>query len=251
MVSTAETSRHINNEKYILPISYGGMLVETLLAVLALIAVGSLAVNGKLPSGPPPVIFAKAVSGFLYKIGLPENISYTIVSLAISAFVLTTLDAVTRLGRIAFQELFKQEGNSKRFSVQKILSKSYIASASTLASAYFLATHGYQNIWPIFGASNQLLAVLSLAGCAVFIKHTRKNGLMLIIPAIVMMTITFTSLSFSIKSKIILLIDGKFNVMVDGFQFIILILLFILGIIVLISCGMRLLKKRPDPVVMP
>jgi len=216
------------------------------LAVLALIAVGSLAFNGKLPSGPPPVIFATAVSGFLYQIGLPIGISYTLVSLAISAFVLTTLDAVARLGRIAFQELFMQEENEKKFFIQNFLSKSYVASICTLAAAYLLSIHGYKNIWPIFGASNQLLAVLSLAGCAVFIKHTNKSGLMLIIPAVIMMTITFTSLFLSIKSKIILFLDGGFNMVIDGFQFIILIMLFILGIIVLISCSVKLLKKIPD-----
>jgi carbon starvation protein len=72
---------------------------------------------------------------------------------------------------------------------------------------------------------------------------------MLIIPAVIMMVITFTSLTFSIRNKIILFLDGKFNMMIDGFQFIILIMLFILGLIVLISCGEKLLKKIPDPVV--
>jgi carbon starvation protein len=248
MVSTAETSRHLTNEKYILPVSYGAMLVETLLAVLALISVGSLAINGKLPSGPPPVIFATAVSGFLYKIGLPSNISYTIVSLAISAFVLTTLDAVTRLGRIAFQEFFRHEEETNKL-IHKFLSQSFIASACTLAAAYLLAINGYQNIWPIFGASNQLLAVLSLAGCAVFIKHTRRRGFMLIIPAVIMMIITFTSLILSMRNKIIMLIDGRFNMVIDGFQLVILIMLFILGFIVLISCGEKLFKKIPDPVL--
>jgi carbon starvation protein len=247
MVSTADTSKQITNEKYILPISYGAMLIETLLAVLALIAVGSLAVNGKLPSGPPPVIFATAVSGFLYQIGLPLNISYTIVSLAISAFILTTLDTVTRLGRIVFQELFRRE-ETKKLSVQKFLSQSYVASVCTLAAAYLLSIHGYQKIWPIFGTSNQLLAVLSLAGCAVFIKHTRRRGFMLIIPALIMMAITFTSLIFSIKNKITMFFDGKFDMTVDGFQFVILIMLFILGLVLLISCGEKLLKKIPDPV---
>ena len=249
MVSTADTSRQITNEKYILPISYGAMLIETLLAVLALICVGSLAVGGKLPSGPPPVVFATAVSGFLYEIGLPLNVSYTIVSLAISAFVLTTLDTVTRLGRIVFQELFKQDDDVKKISyVRKFFSRSPVASICTLAAAYLLAIHGYQKIWPIFGASNQLLAVLSLAGCAVFIKHTHRKGFMLVIPAVIMMTITFTSLTFSIRNKIILFLDGRFDMAIDGFQFIILIMLFILGLIVLISCGEKLLKKIPDPV---
>jgi len=248
MVSTADTSKQITNEKYILPISYGAMLIETLLAVLALIAVGSLAVNGKLPSGPPPVTFATAVSGFLHKIGLPLNISFTIVSLAISAFVLTTLDTVTRLGRIVFQELFREEDNSKKLSVRKLLSTSYIASILTLSAAYLLSIHGYQKIWPIFGTSNQLLAVLSLAGCAVFIKHTRKRGFMLVIPAVIMMTITFTSLVLNIRNKIVMFFDGRFDMAIDGFQFIILIMLFILGLIVLVSCGKKLLQKLPEPV---
>ena len=250
MVSTGVTSKQISNEKYILPVSYGAMLVETLLAVLALISVGSLFVNGKMPSGEPPVIFATAVSGFLHKLGLPANISYIIVSLAISAFFLTTLDAVARLGRIAFQELFTPEGEAKKLSIQKFLSKSYIASICTLVSAYFLAIHGYQKIWPIFGASNQLLAVLSLAGCAVFIKHSRKRGFMLLIPAVIMMAITFTSLILGIKNKIIMFFNGTFNMTLDGVQFIILILLLILGFIVLFSCGAKLLKKIPEPVSM-
>ncbi|MCL1911433.1 MAG: carbon starvation protein A [Leptospirales bacterium] len=248
MVSTGETSRQISNEKYILPVSYGSMLIETLLAVLALISVGSLAVNGKLPSGPPPVIFATAVSGFLHQIGLPENISYTIVSLAISAFVLTTLDAVTRLGRIAFQELFMQEEGEKKLFIQNFLSKTYVASACTIASAYFLSINGYQKIWPIFGASNQLLAVLSLVACAVFIKHTRRRGFMLVIPITIMMAITFTSLILSIKTKIMMLLNNTFDMAIDGFQFIILILLLILGLIVFISCGVKLLKKIPDSI---
>jgi carbon starvation protein len=245
MVSTAATSKQINNEKYILPVSYGAMLVETMLAVLALIAVGSLAVGGKFPTGTPPVIFATAVSGFLYKIGLPLNVSFTIVSLAVSAFVLTTLDAVSRLGRIAFQEFFAAE-DEKAMPIIKFLGKSPVASACTLVSAYLLAIHGYKNIWPLFGAANQLLAVLSLAGCAVFLKHTHRRGFMLFIPSVIMLSVTFTSLIFSIKGKLLKLSDGNFNAAVDGFQLFIAVLLLILGGIVLVSCGAKLLKKNTD-----
>ncbi|MCL1958036.1 MAG: carbon starvation protein A, partial [Spirochaetes bacterium] len=63
LVATGSVSKQISSEKYMMPVSYGAMLVETMVAVLALIAVGSLAVNGKLPQGTPPQIFAKAVSG--------------------------------------------------------------------------------------------------------------------------------------------------------------------------------------------
>ncbi|MDR0642222.1 MAG: carbon starvation protein A [Treponema sp.] len=106
LVAAGTVSKQIDNESRILPISYGAMLLETLVAVLALIAVGSLARNGVLPQGTPPLIFATAVSGFLHQLGLPGEVSFTIVSLAVSSFVFTTLDTVTRLGRLSFQELF-------------------------------------------------------------------------------------------------------------------------------------------------
>jgi len=64
------------------------------------------------------------------------------------------------------------------------------------------------------------------------------------------MTVTFTSLIFSMKNKINQLLSGNFNMVIDGFQFVILIMLFILGLIVLISCGKKLIKKIPDPVAM-
>ena len=106
MVAAGTVSKQIDNESRILPISYGAMLLETLVAVLALIAVGSLARNGVLPQGTPPLIFATAVSGFLRQLGLPGEVSFAIVSLAVSSFVFTTLDTVARLGRLSFQELF-------------------------------------------------------------------------------------------------------------------------------------------------
>jgi carbon starvation protein len=103
LVATGAASKQLSNEKYMLPVSYGAMILETLVAVLALIAVGSLAYNGVLPSGTPPLIFATAVSGFLSKLGLPNEVSFIIVSLAVSSFVLTTLDTVAWAGRLYFK----------------------------------------------------------------------------------------------------------------------------------------------------
>ncbi len=141
LVVTGATSKQISSEKYMLPISYGAMLVETLVAVLALIAVGSLAKGGVLPGETPPVVFARAVSGFLFKLGLPEHVSYIIVSLAVSSFVLTTLDTVARLGRLSFQELFTIEDRAKgadNLFIRALKSKS-AASIFTLVPAFLLA----------------------------------------------------------------------------------------------------------------
>jgi len=236
-----------------LPISYGAMLVETLVAVLALISVGALARNGKMPEGTPPVIFATAVSGFLSQLGLPSNASFIIVSLAVSSFVMTTLDTVARLGRLSLQELFSadgQEGSGNKFW-SKMLKNKAVASIFTLLPAYILAIMGYQSIWALFGAANQLLAALTLIACTLFFKKTvfRKAGrriLTLIIPTIVMLAVTYTSLFLSIRSKIMLLLNGKFNPAVDGVQMGIAILLLVLGILVAVSCAIKLLSKEQN-----
>ncbi|MDR2700902.1 MAG: carbon starvation protein A [Spirochaetaceae bacterium] len=250
LVATGAASKQLSNEKHMLPISYGAMLVETMVAVLALISVGALAWNGKLPEGTPPVIFATAVSGFLSQLGLPNQASFIIVSLAVSSFVLTTLDTVARLGRLSLQELFSVDervGNENKFWV-KILKNKAAASVFTLLPAYLLAIMGYQNIWVLFGAANQLLAALTLIACTLFFKKAvfgkpSRRILMLIVPTIAMLAVTYTSLSLSIRNKILLLLNGKFNPAVDGIQLGIAILLLVLGILVAVSCAIKLLSK--------
>jgi carbon starvation protein len=250
LVATGAASKQLSNEKYMLPISYGAMLVETLVAVLALISVGALAWNGKMPEGTPPVIFATAVSGFLSQLGLPSQASFIIVSLAVSSFVLTTLDTVARLGRLSLQELFsvdEREGTENKFWV-RILKNKAAASVFTLLPAYLLAIMGYQSIWALFGAANQLLAALTLIACTLFFRKTvfNKAGrgiVMLVIPTTVMLAVTYTSLSLSIRNKIMLLLNGEFNPAVDGIQMGIAILLLVLGILVAVCCAIKLLDK--------
>ena len=247
LVATGATSKQISNERHMLPISYGAMLVETLVAILALIAVGSLARGGALPVGTPPVIFATAVSGFLHELGLPSHASFTIVSLAVSSFVLTTLDTVARLGRLSFQELFSvKEGEQKKGNVLfRILKSKPAASLCTLLPAYLLAIMGYQNIWTLFGAANQLLAALTLIACTLFFKKTGRRIFMLVIPTVIMLAVTYTSLALSIRDRILLFIKGEFNLAVHGLQLGIAALLLVLGILVAVSCAVKLLEKNP------
>ena len=247
LVATGAAAKQLSSEKYMLPVSFGAMLLETMVAVLALIAVGSLAVNGKMPVGPPPVIFATAVSGFLFQLGLPYHTSFVIVSLAVSSFVLTTLDTVARLGRLAFQEFFsidekKAAGNSLLI---RILRSKAAASIFTLVPAYLLAVMGYQSIWTLFGASNQLLAALTLIACTLFFKKTGRRIFMLVVPTAIMLAVTYTSLILSIKDKIRLLLAHKFNPGVEGIQLVIAVLLLILGILVAVACTIKLFAKDP------
>ena len=245
LVATGAASKQISSEKYMLPISYGAMLVETLVAILALIAVGSVAVGGVLPDKAPPLVFAQAVSGFLFQLGLPSQISFTIVSLAVSSFVLTTLDAVARLGRLSFQELFsiEDEGKNSKNVLFRILKSGAASSIFTLLPAYLLAIMGYQNIWALFGASNQLLAALTLIACTLFFKKAGLRIIMLLIPTIIMLAVTYTSLYFSIRDRIVQLINGDPHAPILILQIGIAALLLILGIIVAVACAIKLLEK--------
>lgn len=247
LVASGTTSKQLHNERDILPISFGAMLLECLLAVLALVAVGSLAVGGRLPSGTPPVVFAQAVSGFLAGLGLPASVSYTLVTLAISCFALTSLDSVARIGRLAFQEFFTDEAMaaSRAAPLFSLLRNKHMATFATLLLAYLLARVGYQNIWPLFGSANQLLAALSLVACAVFLKRTRRLSWMLYLPFCVMLVITFTALGFTIHSGCERWVAGRFDLLADGFQLLLAVLLLLLGIILAVSGIRRLFCREP------
>ena len=242
LVASGTASKQIDNERDMLPVSFGAMLLECLLAVLALIAVGSLAVGGTMPEGTPPVIFANAISGFLSGIGLSQDVIFTLITLAISAFALTSLDSVARVGRMSFQELFIDDAKPNQSILIKILTNKYFATAITLALGCLLSLRGYQSVWPLFGSANQLLAALSLIACAVFLKKTGRTGGMLYVPIIFMLLVTFTALTLSII-KIVKKIPAEFAVATDGVQLLFAVLLFALGVIVAVQ-GLNKLRKE-------
>jgi len=231
LIASGTASKQIDNERDILPVSFGAMLIECLLAVLALIAVGALSSGGKLPQQTPPVIFASAVAGFLSSLGLAQNVVYTLITLSISAFALTSLDSCARIGRMSFQELFANDEKSSLYV--KILCNKYVATSVTLVMGYLLALRGYQDIWPLFGSANQLLAALALIACAVFLKKTKRNGFALYIPFIFMIAVTFCALGISIHKLVSkITVSHDFIVAADGIQLVFAVLLFVLGIVV-------------------
>jgi carbon starvation protein len=247
LIASGTASKQISNEKYMLPIGFGAMLLESLLAVLALITVGAITVGGKLPEGivTPPQIFASATAGFLTNLGLPENIIFTLITLAISAFALTSLDSVARVGRLAWQELFTdaQNDGNEPSSLVKFLTNKYVATILTLLFGYCLAVVGYATIWPLFGSANQLLAALTLIACSVFLKKTKRQGTMLWMPMLFVLIVTFTALIVTIQAKAALLISGEFAWGRDFLQLVFAILLFGLGIMVAVQ-GVRKLNEK-------
>lgn len=249
LVSSGTSSKQVQNEKDMLPISFGAMLLESLLAVIALITVGALAVGGKIPEGTPPVIFAKAISGFVSLLGIPETMSFTIITLAVSAFALTSLDSVARVGRLSFQELFiNDEVTDESISVwRKLFTSKYFSTLITLVLGYLLAVGGYQNIWPLFGSANQLLSALTLIALVVFLKKTKRAGFMLWAPMLIMLGVTFTALGLSIYSILNkLFVTNDFVVYSDGLQLVFAILLVGLGFLVAISGLRKIFEKKQE-----
>jgi carbon starvation protein len=250
LVASGTVSKQLDNERHMLPIGFGSMLVESLLAVLSLIAVGALASNGQLPKGTPPQIFANAIAGFLTKLGLPQNIIFTLITLSVSAFALTSLDSVARVGRLAFQELFTEDQNDGKepSAIAKFFSNKIVATIATLILGYALAIMGYANVWPLFGSANQLLAALALISCAVFLKKTRRQGAMLWAPMFIMLAVTFTALVFSIRNNwknLAAFMGGaeKINVTGNALQLVFGILLLGLGIMVAVQ-GVKKLGEK-------
>ena len=249
LVSSGTASKQIKNEKHMLPVSFGAMLLESLLAVVALIAVGAISSGGVVASGTPAVVFATAISSFLGKIGIPEDLAFTLINLAVSAFALTSLDSVARVGRLSFQEFFLDSSvNEENMSpMLKFLTNKYTATVVTLSMAYALAKAGYANIWPLFGSANQLLSALALIACAVYLKRTNRKGWMLWLPMGVMLAVTLTALGMSIVGKFGGIFAGTTaNLGGDLLQGCFAVALFALGVMVAVQGIRKLWGKKAD-----
>lgn len=206
LVAAGTTAKQLNNEKDAKPIAYGGMVVEGILAVVALItAITILSKDYQqmigAKGGGPIGIFASGIGRFFTCFGIPEKAAVTFAALAISAFALTTLDTATRLGRFAFQEFFESENK------RNILSKNrYVGTFFTVIVAAFLAYSGtYKILWPLFGSSNQLLASIVLLAVTVWLTKIRKKNRFVMIPMIFMFCVTLTALGLLIVKNLIIM----------------------------------------------
>ena len=266
LVSSGTASKQIKNEKSMLPVSFGAMLMESMLAVIALIAVASFSSSAEtaaLGYTTPSQIFAGGVANFLTVMGLPQDVVLTLINLSVSAFALTSLDSVARVGRLSFQELFLDESirDEDMGPVRKMLTNKYFATVLTLVLAYFLTQVGYDSIWPLFGASNQLLSALAFLACAVFLKRTKRKSFMLWVPLFTMSAVTFTALIITIWKLASGIAGGTYRwvagmtTTVDGasvltawgagMQLVFAVLILALGVVVVAQGVRKLLEKAP------
>lgn len=195
IVASGTSSKQIKKETHALPIGYGAMLVEGLVAVIALSTIMIIGINDPLTKGAPLAIYGAGMAKFFSIFGIPEKYGNSFGILALSTFILTTLDTATRLGRYIFQEFFSMESRNAR----------YIATAATLClPTIFVLINLKDNsgnivpawkiIWPIFGATNQLLAGLALMVVVVWLKKKGKPTWFVALPMIFMLVMTLWAL---------------------------------------------------------
>lgn len=233
LVSSGTSSKTVSNEKDMLFIGYGSMLIESILAVVSLIVVGAAATGGVMPKGTPFQIFAGAVGGFMGMFGLSAHVATCVITMCVSALALTTLDSVGRIGRMCFQELFTSGKPEEMSGLQKVLTNKYFATVVTLFFGYLLCLGGYMNVWPLFGAANQLCAALVFISLSVFLKVTGRQGWMLYVPMGFMFAATMSALAMSIYGIVNKLVTGApFGMLTDGLQLVVAIALIILALLI-------------------
>ena len=241
LVSSGTSSKAITNEKDMPKVGFGAMLLESLLAVLALCVAGAAAsADGTPATGTPFAIFSSGVAGFLEMFGIPVYAAQCFMTMCVSALALTSLDSVARIGRMSFQELFIVDDMEHAEGWRKLLCNKYFATVITLVCGYILTQIGYSNIWPLFGSANQLLSALVLITLCVFLRVTGRENRTLLVPLVVMLCVTFTAL---VERCIALVKAYNAGTAVEGLQLIIAVLLMVLGVIIVVHSGKVLFSK--------
>lgn len=206
LVSSGTTSKQLDKETDARIIGYGGMLIESLLAVVALITAIMLAPDVykqiMTTGGGAVPVFASGIATFLATMGIPLATGKVFASLVVSAFALTSLDTATRLGRYILQELFESASNKDAKGETISSLNSYVATIITIIPGAYLAYSGQgMAIWPIFGAANQLLAAFALLTVSVWLTKSGKSSLFTQIPMYFIFSVTLTALAlFSINN---------------------------------------------------
>jgi len=189
LVCSGTTSKQVDRESHMQGVGYGGMLAEGFVALIALVTI-MIVTPAEVVGLKPGTIYGNGIGQFLSLIIGKENLLFAITfgAMAFSTFVFDTLDVCTRLGRYIMQELFKWRTRAG----------AAIATAVTIVlPVYFIAFSqegSWVKFWTLFGASNQLLAALTLLAITIWLYRARKRVWFTLFPLIFVLTITLWSL---------------------------------------------------------
>lgn len=250
LVSSGTTSKQLDKETDAKPIAYGGMLLECVLAVLTLCAIGYAykwnAVHPDEALKGATAIFGGGIAHMVDDI-IPGSYSIlnSLLVLTYSAFCLTSLDTATRLARFMFQEFWLEPGETAadvKEGWKKVMVNPYFATILTVVLGILLGMNGYGKIWGLFGAANQLLAGIGLLAVATWLGNRGKNNKMFLIPMAFMIVVTITSLALTVKNQIGIIAAGGAD-WGPWAQTIFGVLLIFLAIILVIE-GVQTLSKQ-------
>ncbi len=260
LVSSGTTSKQIDNEANARPVAYGSMLIECVVAVISLCAVGfvwktvnvdkeALAATG-LTS--PTAVFAGGISKMIGTFAGADSplvgIIYSMFVLAVSVFCLTSLDTATRLARYMFQEFWLAPDETVKdvTGTKKILCNPYFATIITVVLGVGLGMTGYAKIWPLFGAANQLLAAVGLLAVCTWLGKVGRNNKMFYIPMVFMLIVTICSLIQTIMGKISAIGAGTADIWAY-IQAILAALLVVLAIVLAVYSFINLARQAKEP----
>ena len=210
IVSSGTTSKQIAKEPDCRPVGYGGMLLEGLVAVVALSTVMLLVPGSAATQQSPDRIYAEGLSHFVERFGINREFARAFVLLAFATFIYDTLDVATRLGRYVFQELTGWKGRAG--SVGATLATLALPALSvtwTVRDPSGAIVPAWRVFWTLFGTSNQLLAALTLTTITVWLKRTKRPWLVSAIPATFMVVMTLWSLILLIQPWLLTFASGQ------------------------------------------
>jgi carbon starvation protein len=240
LVASGTTAKQLDKEENAQKIAYGGMLTEGLLAALVVIMISSVLIWDPNSTGlansfqgflgkSAEIVFGNALGRAIQVFGIPLTFGVQFGILMLNSFILTSLDASARLNRYVVQETLGLRYGG-------IFKNRYFASGSSLILAFLLCIgNGYQAVWPIFGASNQLIATLALFTVSAYLFGIKSPKYYTLIPAFIMLIITETSL---VLNSITYFQQG--NILL----FVISIILFVLGLFVAFEATKKIYFKQ-------
>lgn len=195
LVASGTTSKQLDKESDAKMVGFGGMLIESFLAIISVGAVIILSRTeylDRLTVEGPVALFSTGLGGMISSLGIPQPFAIGFVALTVSAFALTTLDTCTRLARFTLQEYFE---DMPQPAAQVMAKNRYLSTTIVvILSVLLLASGEFEKLWPIFGSANQLLAALALLTIGVWLIKKNISATFVTIPMFFMFTVTLASL---------------------------------------------------------
>lgn len=196
IVASGTTAKQLDSESHARPVAYGGMVLEGVLATLAIAAV-MLVGLAAARSQAPTFVFAQGIGTLLAAVGIPASLGTHFGALAVSTFLLTTLDTCTRLARYVLEELLRLRRGSVAAVIGSTLATLALPLLMTQITLHLpdgTPAPAWKVVWPVFGATNQLLGALAMLVVTAWLRNTGRRHAFVAIPMVFMFTVTLVAL---------------------------------------------------------